>query len=137
MAYSRTIPIGPYFNLYATLEKLARIYRSKGFDVIVTSNGSSASVKFSKGNHGIKKFAGLAREIIANFICTDNALMVNFTDPELVGKATGFAVGLFAFGITGFTSAYGSVKQASLPKEIADSIQGLVTLAKMGLDKKI
>lgn len=100
------------------------------------SNESSATIKFSKGNHGIKKYMGLAREIVANLIYTDNALTVTFSEPEFAGKVVGFTVGWFVCGIPAITSAYGSAKQISLPKEIADSIQGLVTLAKMGLDKK-
>lgn len=126
MADTKMIPINSDFNMDNMVSKFTQMYKAKGFDVVSTKMGSGVSIKISKDDDGIKKFVGLALGVTANITVSDNALMINFTDAEWVGKIIGICVGWFVCLIPAIIAVYGVIKQVEFPKTVANDIQMII-----------
>lgn len=123
MADTKIIPISANFDMNDLVGRFTEMYQAQGFEVMTTQSANTATIKLSKDNDGIKKFAGLALEVTANISVHNDKLMINFSDAEWLGKIIGLAVGWFLCLVPFCTAVYGSVKQSEFPKKIANDIQ--------------
>ncbi|MCL2821219.1 MAG: hypothetical protein FWD38_10440 [Oscillospiraceae bacterium] len=132
MSETRTIPIGPGFNMDAMVSQLQQIYSGKGFYVTAIPYNSGVSVEFSKDLSGFKRWLGLGQGIRANMSISNGYLYTSFTDAEWTGKIVAIGVGWFMCLVPLITGIIGAVSQTDLPKNIVNDIMMLTSGSSAG-----
>ncbi len=121
--FSVNIPEG--FDLDRFANEITQQYLGKGFQVRTMRLKNSVKLVFDKKCGGINYVLGLGQGITAT--CTlqgkdHDILSVSFSNGDWIGKIIGGVVGL-ACCITFVTAIIGTVKQLSLPSDISDDMQ--------------
>lgn len=118
------------FNLEEFASEVAQQYQAKGFQVNILKMKNSVKLVFDKKCGGINMLLGLGQGISAtcSFVGKENdTLAVNFTDGDWTGKIIGLAVGWCICLVPFITALIGTVRQSSLPKEIQNDMQMIVS----------
>lgn len=110
MAENVMFNVGADFNMSDFTEKLANLYRAKGYTVNVADMNGTDILTFDKSTGGIK----------ATCMLMNGTLSINFSDAEWTGKIIACSIGCFLCLIPGVTGIIGIVKQSKLPKSIAN-----------------
>ena len=119
MAQNFMMNVGDNFNIVEFSNRLADVYRAKGFAVNIAPTGNNSSViNFDKGTGGINTLLGLGLGVKANCTYSNGSLMINYFDEEWTGKIVGFVVGWFLCFIPLITAIIGTVQQFSLTGNI-------------------
>lgn len=126
MADSLMINVPEYFDLYATTQQLADIYRAKGFTVNVANLNNSVIMDFDKGVGGINMVLGLDIGVKASFRVDNGNLIVTYSDAAWTGKIIGLCVGWFVCMVPFITAIVGAIQQSKFPKELNNSITMLI-----------
>ncbi len=131
MASNFSVNVPANFELEQFANEIAQQYIGQGFQVRTMITKNSARIVFDKKCGGINNVLGLGQGITAT--CTisgkeHDILSVNFSNGDWIGKVIGAIVGLFCC-VPLVTAIIGTVKQLSLPKDVADDMQ--VTLSNM------
>lgn len=130
MADIFTCNISENFDLQKFTEDLTQQYQGKGFNVRTTKTKNSVKIVFDKKCGGANMLFGLGQGVTAT--CTvqgkeRDILSVNFSDGDWTGKFIGLGVGLFLCFIPFITALIGLFRQLSLPKNIGNDIQMLLS----------
>lgn len=127
MADNVMFNVGANFNLTDYSEKLADMYRAKGYTVNVVNMNETVIITFDKGTGGINMILGMGEGIKATCMLLNNTLSINFSDADCIGKIIACSIGWFLCLIPGVTGIIGIVKQSKLPKSIANDATMLAT----------
>lgn len=120
MADSVMFNISPSFEMGAFADKLAEMYRMKGYTVNVANMNKSCIITFDKGTGGINMLLGLGEGIKATCMVSNDTLSISFSDGDWTGKIIALVAGLFLCLIPLFTGIIGITKQSKLPKSIGN-----------------
>lgn len=120
MANDVMLNVSEGFDLGGFSQKLAEMYRMKGYSVTAVSMNKSWMLTFDKGTGGINTLLGLGEGIKATCAVSGNMLSVRFTDAEWTGKIIGLVVGWILCLIPFITAIIGCTRQSKLPKSIAN-----------------
>ncbi len=130
MAENFMANISENFDIQKLTEELVQQYQAKGFNVRVLKMKNGAKITFDKKCGGINMLLGLGQGITANFTIhgkEKDTLSVTYSDGDWAGKIIGLIVGWFMCWIPCITAIIGIFKQLSLPKDINNDIQMLVS----------
>lgn len=108
------------FNIFEFAEKLAEMYRVKGFIVNVANFNNSVVMQFNKGCGGMNMLFGMGLGIKASATVNNGILNITFSEAEWTGKIIGLVVGWLFCLIPFITAVIGCVRQSSLPKDISN-----------------
>ncbi len=130
MASNFSVNVEPDFNIEALGEEMVERYQAKGFKVRLLKMKKGVKLVFDKNCGGINMILGMGQGISAT--CTisgkeNDTLNVNFSDGDWTGKIIGCIVGWFVCFVPVITAVIGICKQLSLPGEIGDDIQSIVS----------
>lgn len=120
MANNAMFNVGANFNMAEFSEKLAEMYRAKGYTVNVANMNGTGILTFDKGTGGINTLLGMGEGIKATCMLSGSTLSINFSDGDWTGKIVGCTVGWFLCFVPAITAIIGIVKQSKLPKDIAN-----------------
>ena len=120
MANNVTIPVQQGFELSGFAERLAQLYRTKGYTVNVQNMNGYVTVTIEKNTDGFTHLLGLSESIHANCFLQGGLLQINFSDEPWVWKIGVIAVGFFLCFIPLITGIIGCVQQYSLSESIAN-----------------
>ncbi len=130
MANDFTLNIAENFNLERFTEEVMQLYQGQGFQVRSLQMKNSIKLVFDKKCGGINYLLGLGQGITAN--CSiqgknNDILSVRFTDGDWIGKIVGCAVGWCFCLIPFITAIIGIFRQLSLPKNISNDMQMIIS----------
>ena len=120
------------FDIQAMVNELVQQYQAKGFNVRVLTMKNGVKVTFDKKCGGINMLLGLGQGITATCMVQGkekDLLSVTFSDGDWLGKIIGLIAGWFLCMIPFITALIGVFKQLSLPKDISNDIQMIVSEA--------
>ncbi len=119
MANNVMFNVGANFDMSDFSEKLADMYRAKGYTVNVAYMNGTSMLTFDKNTGGINMLLGMGEGIKATCMLSNNTLSINFSDGDWIGKIVGCVVGWFLCFVPVITAVMGIVKQTKLPKSIS------------------
>lgn len=119
MANNVMFNVGANFDMSDFSEKLADMYRAKGYAVNVAYMNGTSIITFDKNTGGINMLLGMGEGIKATCMLSNNTLSINFSDGDWIGKIVACVVGWILCGIPVITGIIGIVKQTKLPKSIS------------------
>ncbi len=130
MANNFTTNVSSNFNVTDLAEQIASQYQAKGFKVNLLKLKNGVKIVFDRKCGGINMLLGLGQGITAT--CTlhgkeKDMLSVDFSDGDWIGKIIGLIAGWFLCMIPFITAIIGLVKQLSLPKNIANDMQLIIS----------
>lgn len=108
------------FDVSEFAQRLAEMYRVKGFMVNVATFDNSAVIQFNKGCGGMNMLFGMGLGIKAIATVNNGILNIAFSEAEWTGKIVGLVVGWLFCLIPFITAIIGCIKQSSLPKDISN-----------------
>lgn len=130
MANDFMMNIPENFNLEEFADEIAQQYQAKGFKVNTLKMKNSVKLIFDKNCGGINMLLGLGQGISANCFIVGkekDTISVNFSDGDWIGKIIGLAVGWIMCFIPFITAIIGMVRQLSLPKNIQNDMQMMLS----------
>lgn len=130
MANNFMVNISEGFDLEGMASTVAQAYQAKGFNVRTLKMKNGVKITVEKGVGGINMLLGLGQGISATCMLQGkekDMLSVNFSDGDWTGKIIGLVAGWFLCMVPFVTAIIGSIKQMSLPKDLANEIQMIVS----------
>ena len=130
MANNFMVNVPENFDVLDMANEVAQRYQSQGFKVNVLKMKNGAKITFDKNCGGINTILGMGLGISATCMLTGkehDTLNVTFSDGDWTGKIVGCVVGLFLCFIPVITAVIGICKQSSLPNQISNDIQMIVS----------
>ena len=133
MAQNFIMNVGENFNVTEFSQRLADVYRAKGFSVNVANIDDGTSVVvFDKDTGGINMLLGLGLGVKGTCTCTNGNLIINYTEEEWTGKIIGLAVGWILCWIPFVTALIGVAQQSSLTKNINNDAMMVISAMRNG-----
>ena len=120
MADNVMFNVRPDFNMEVFSQRLAEMYRAKGYTVNVAMMNGCSIITFDKGTGGINVLLGMGEGIKATCTRMGDAVNIGFSDAEWTGKIVGLAIGWLMCFIPFITALIGAAKQLSLPTSIGN-----------------
>ncbi len=127
MAQNLSIYVNPNFNLYEFCNRLAELYRAKGYNASVINVGASIMINFEKNTGGINMLLGMGESIKATCSVINGMLTIVYTNAEWTSKIIGLAVGWFLCLVPFITAIIGCINQSNLPKNISNDATMLIS----------
>jgi len=122
MAASKSIPIGPNFDINVVVSQITQVYQARGYDVSVYPVGGGVTVEFNKNNSVFYNIIGMMEGIKMSLFVVDGILTINFTEEKWADKIIAFVIGWFCCWITWITGGIGIYNQVQLSKTISNDV---------------
>ena len=120
MADNVMFNVRPDFNMEAFSQRLAEMYRAKGYTVNAAMMNGCSIITFDKGTGGINTLLGMGEGIKATCTRMGDTVNISFSDAEWTGKIVGLAIGWILCFVPFITALIGVVRQTSLPTAIGN-----------------
>lgn len=112
------LPVGPDFDLDATVKTLSEAFYAKGYVVTSMPFANGVSIHFAKNTDSLNMLFGRCEEIQADLSVANGYLQVFFSRESWADKVVGFVVGWFCCWISYIFTVIGLINQIQLPKNI-------------------